>query len=257
MSSSTSFWMAFLSVWVLVLLAAGATWLATGANRGWTKTSVPVKTLDEVTGIVYVTMVGACGTCPSSTVTLKAGIERIMRGHPFVRIPRVHTGISTRRVLVSDHLDGQGFEVVRRADATGWDVVAVREGWRGLVEPLFEEQAIAAVKAAHLGLQSGRCQPFAGGTANAAFADPADYAQALASDALILLVLGALTPFLGKVGLEGMIRLRERVVSELTTTFASHYTHEVSLAGAIDPAAIAVYAQQATGQKFLIRPTLG
>jgi 6-phosphofructokinase 1 len=29
--------------------------------------------------------------------------------------------------------------VVRRADAAGWDVVAVREGWRGLVEPLFEE----------------------------------------------------------------------------------------------------------------------
>ena len=36
---------------VLVLLAAGATWLATGANRGWTKTSVAVKTLAPVTGI--------------------------------------------------------------------------------------------------------------------------------------------------------------------------------------------------------------
>ena len=36
---------------VMVLLAAGATWLATGANRGWTKTSVAVKTLDPVTGI--------------------------------------------------------------------------------------------------------------------------------------------------------------------------------------------------------------
>src|SRR3954452_17891592 len=29
--------------------------------------------------------------------------------------------------------------VVRRADAAGWDVVAVREGWRGLVEPVFED----------------------------------------------------------------------------------------------------------------------
>jgi phosphofructokinase-like protein len=29
--------------------------------------------------------------------------------------------------------------VVRRADAAGWDVVAVREGWRGLVEPIFED----------------------------------------------------------------------------------------------------------------------
>ena len=36
---------------LLVVLAAVAVWLATGANRGWTKTSVPVKTLDEVTGI--------------------------------------------------------------------------------------------------------------------------------------------------------------------------------------------------------------
>lgn len=36
---------------VLVLLAAGAAWLATGANRGWTKTSVAIKTLDPVTGI--------------------------------------------------------------------------------------------------------------------------------------------------------------------------------------------------------------
>jgi hypothetical protein len=40
---------------VLVLLAAGTTWLVTGANRGWTKTSVPIKTLDEVTGIEGIT----------------------------------------------------------------------------------------------------------------------------------------------------------------------------------------------------------
>ncbi len=29
--------------------------------------------------------------------------------------------------------------VVRRADAASWQAVAVREGWRGLVEPLFED----------------------------------------------------------------------------------------------------------------------
>ncbi len=63
-----------------------------------------------------------------------------------------------------------------------------------------------------------------------------------------------LTPFLGKLGLEGMLRLRDRVVAELTTTFASHYTDEVSLAGALSLDAIKVYARQATGQKFLIRP---
>ena len=37
---------------VLVLLAAGATWLVTGAHVGWTKISRPNGTLDEVTGIV-------------------------------------------------------------------------------------------------------------------------------------------------------------------------------------------------------------
>jgi len=39
----------------LVILAAAITWAATGANRGWTKTSVPVKTLDQVTGIEGIT----------------------------------------------------------------------------------------------------------------------------------------------------------------------------------------------------------
>ena len=36
---------------LLLALAAAGTWLATGGNRGWTKTSVPVKTIDEITGI--------------------------------------------------------------------------------------------------------------------------------------------------------------------------------------------------------------
>ena len=35
--------------------------------------------VDEANGIVTVKLVGACGTCPASTQTLKAGIERIMR----------------------------------------------------------------------------------------------------------------------------------------------------------------------------------
>ncbi|MBK9140402.1 MAG: hypothetical protein IPM17_16850 [Verrucomicrobia bacterium] len=40
---------------VLVAVSAVAFWAATGANRGWTKTSVPVKTLDEITGIEAIT----------------------------------------------------------------------------------------------------------------------------------------------------------------------------------------------------------
>jgi len=37
---------------LLLAVAALVTWVSTGANRGWTKTSVPKKTVDEVTGIV-------------------------------------------------------------------------------------------------------------------------------------------------------------------------------------------------------------
>jgi len=35
--------------------------------------------VDEETGVVSVRLIGACGTCPVSTQTLKGGIERIMR----------------------------------------------------------------------------------------------------------------------------------------------------------------------------------
>jgi Fe-S cluster biogenesis protein NfuA len=35
--------------------------------------------VDEATGVVTVELVGACVSCPASTVTLKAGIERILK----------------------------------------------------------------------------------------------------------------------------------------------------------------------------------
>jgi NADPH2:quinone reductase len=63
-----------------------------------------------------------------------------------------------------------------------------------------------------------------------------------------------LTPFLQKVGLEKMIEMRAKVAAEINTTFASHYTKEVSLAEALSPEAIAVYGKQATGEKYLIKP---
>ncbi|HEV3227850.1 MAG TPA: AarF/ABC1/UbiB kinase family protein [Solirubrobacteraceae bacterium] len=43
-------------------------------------------------------------------------IERLMREHPFARVPRVRTDLSTRRVLVSEYIEGERFEAVRRAD---------------------------------------------------------------------------------------------------------------------------------------------
>jgi hypothetical protein len=36
---------------VTIIVSAGITWFAFGGHPGWTKTSVPVKTVDEVTGI--------------------------------------------------------------------------------------------------------------------------------------------------------------------------------------------------------------
>jgi len=40
---------------------------------------IVLRDVNEETGVVSVTLIGACGTCPASTQTLKAGIERIMR----------------------------------------------------------------------------------------------------------------------------------------------------------------------------------
>ncbi|MEO6123817.1 MAG: zinc-binding dehydrogenase [Ilumatobacteraceae bacterium] len=64
-----------------------------------------------------------------------------------------------------------------------------------------------------------------------------------------------LTPFLAKIGIEAMLRLRQRVADELHTTFASHYTDRVSLNDALRLDVIAGYARQATGEKFLITPS--
>jgi NADPH2:quinone reductase len=63
-----------------------------------------------------------------------------------------------------------------------------------------------------------------------------------------------LTPFLQSVGGEAIGRLRARVAAELTTTFASTYTREVSLAGMLRPDAFNAYVKRATGEKFLVTP---
>jgi NADPH:quinone reductase-like Zn-dependent oxidoreductase len=66
-----------------------------------------------------------------------------------------------------------------------------------------------------------------------------------------------LTPFLQKIGRPDQVRLRERVVNSLKTTFASHYTKVVSLTEALDPKNIAVYGKRSTGSKYLINPNKG
>jgi NADPH2:quinone reductase len=63
-----------------------------------------------------------------------------------------------------------------------------------------------------------------------------------------------LTHFLQKAGAETVQRLKQRVASNLKTTFASVYTKEVSLARALSPEEIAIYSKRATGEKYLVRP---
>jgi NADPH:quinone reductase-like Zn-dependent oxidoreductase len=63
-----------------------------------------------------------------------------------------------------------------------------------------------------------------------------------------------LFPFLMKIGAADAAKLRARVVAELKTTFASHYTQVVSLAEALQLSHLAAYGKRATGEKYLINP---
>ncbi len=63
-----------------------------------------------------------------------------------------------------------------------------------------------------------------------------------------------LTPFMAKAGPEVVGRMRKRVVDELTTTFKSHYSHEVSLTWALNLDTAQAYNAKRTGEKYLIKP---
>jgi len=65
-----------------------------------------------------------------------------------------------------------------------------------------------------------------------------------------------LTSFLRKAGTQKVMAMQARVAAGLKTTFASHYTKEISLAETLSLQAITLYARQATGEKYLIRPQL-
>ena len=40
---------------------------------------IRILNLDEATGVLDVELMGACGSCPMSTMTLKQGVERILK----------------------------------------------------------------------------------------------------------------------------------------------------------------------------------
>jgi len=66
-----------------------------------------------------------------------------------------------------------------------------------------------------------------------------------------------LTPYIEKIGPLAFQELKERVARELKTTFASHYTKEISLAEVLQPDTIAAYSRRATGEKYLVNPNKG
>jgi NADPH2:quinone reductase len=63
--------------------------------------------------------------------------------------------------------------------------------------------------------------------------------------------------FLGRIGAVEAQKLKDRVVRELKTTFASHYAGELSLHEVLRLGNIAVYNKRATGEKYLINPNKG
>ncbi len=62
------------------------------------------------------------------------------------------------------------------------------------------------------------------------------------------------TPFLMTLEPSRVAELKQRIANELTTTFASAHTQQVSLAEALRPNVVSAYTKRATGSKYLILP---
>ncbi|WP_186044076.1 zinc-binding dehydrogenase [Burkholderia gladioli] len=65
-----------------------------------------------------------------------------------------------------------------------------------------------------------------------------------------------LTWRLRQFGEAAAARMRERIVAELETTFASRYGERITLAQLVEPETIRRYTRRATGEKFLVAPNL-
>ena len=63
-----------------------------------------------------------------------------------------------------------------------------------------------------------------------------------------------LTPFLQSAGMETVVRMRQRVLEGLTTTFASSYKREVTLEEMLTREAVLEYRTMKTGEKYLVTP---
>jgi NADPH2:quinone reductase len=52
------------------------------------------------------------------------------------------------------------------------------------------------------------------------------------------------------------MELQAKVAAEITTTFASSFAAEISLQDMLDPDIVRKFARRATGEKFLLNPSL-
>ncbi|MEX3630283.1 MAG: zinc-binding dehydrogenase [Burkholderia sp.] len=66
-----------------------------------------------------------------------------------------------------------------------------------------------------------------------------------------------LTWRLRQFGEAAAARMRERIVAELDSTFASRYGERITLAQLAEPETIRRYTRRATGEKFLVEPHIG
>jgi len=63
-----------------------------------------------------------------------------------------------------------------------------------------------------------------------------------------------LMQFLGRISPERIAELHTKVANEIDTTFASHFTAELSLEEAMQPEIVSMYAATKTGEKYFINP---
>ena len=63
-----------------------------------------------------------------------------------------------------------------------------------------------------------------------------------------------LTPFLQRAGMETILRMRQRVLEGLTSTFASSYKSKVTLEEMLTKEAVLDYRLMKTGEKYLVTP---
>jgi NADPH:quinone reductase-like Zn-dependent oxidoreductase len=66
-----------------------------------------------------------------------------------------------------------------------------------------------------------------------------------------------LTPFLQQAGMETVMRMRQRVLDGLTSTFASSYKRKVTLEEMLTKEAVLDYRAMKTGEKYLVIPQAG